>query len=71
MTAFVSPYSQLLFRSRTSSLCNQVTLTRPRRSYNPERSHYYHDAGFGYFAEAYREGFVRGDAEGYRSNLAG
>src|SRR5215831_16256780 len=26
-----------------------------RRSYNPERSHYFHDAGFGNYAGAYRE----------------
>ena len=38
-----------------------------QRSYNPERSHYYHDAGFGNFAEVYRTGFSRGYADGYRS----
>jgi hypothetical protein len=38
-----------------------------RRSYDPERSHYFHDAGFGNFAEAYRSGFVRGYQNGYRS----
>src|SRR5229473_1117889 len=31
-----------------------------RRTYNPERSHYFQDAGFGNFAAAYREGFARG-----------
>ncbi len=36
------------------------------KSYNPQRSHYYHDAGFGNFAEVYRSGFSRGYQEGYR-----
>ena len=40
---------------------------RHRRSYDPERSHYFHDAGFGNYAGAYREGFSRGYAEGFRS----
>ena len=38
---------------------------RKHKSYDPERSHYFHDAGFGNFAEAYREGFSRGYREGY------
>lgn len=37
------------------------------RSYDPERSHYFKDAGFGNFAEAYREGFERGYSAGFRS----
>lgn len=37
------------------------------KSYDPERSHYFHDAGFGNFAEAYRSGFSRGYREGYGS----
>ena len=36
------------------------------KSFNPQRSHYYHDAGFGNFAEVYRSGFSRGYQEGYR-----
>lgn len=36
------------------------------KSYDPERSHYYHDAGFGNFADVYRNGFSRGYREGYR-----
>lgn len=36
------------------------------KSYNPERSHYYHDSGFGNFAEVYRSGFSRGYRDGYR-----
>ena len=35
------------------------------KSYNPERSHYFHDAGFGNFAEAYRGAFMRGYRDGY------
>ena len=36
------------------------------KSFNPQRSHYYHDAGFGNFAEVYRSGFSRGYQEGYK-----
>ena len=37
------------------------------RSYDPQRSHYFQEAGFGNFGEVYRSGFVRGYADGYRS----
>ena len=37
------------------------------RSYNPERSHYFQEAGFGNFAAAYREGFAHGYSDGFRS----
>jgi len=40
---------------------------RHRRSYSPERSHYYHDAGFGNYAEVYRSGFARGYHDGFRA----
>ena len=36
------------------------------KSYNPERSHYFRDSGFGNFADVYRSGFSRGYQEGYR-----
>jgi hypothetical protein len=36
------------------------------KSFDPQRSHFYHDAGFGNFAEVYRSGFSRGYQEGYR-----
>ena len=36
------------------------------KSFNPERSHYYRDAGFGNFSEVYRSGFSRGYQDGYR-----
>jgi hypothetical protein len=39
---------------------------RRRQSYDPERSHYYKDAGFGNFAGDYREGFSRGYSAGFR-----
>jgi hypothetical protein len=35
------------------------------RSYNPERSHYFKDAGYGNFPDEYREGFERGYAAGF------
>lgn len=41
------------------------------KSYSPERSHYFHDAGFGNFAEASRDGFSRRYHEGYDSGRNG
>ena len=38
-----------------------------RRSYDPQRSHYFQEAGFGNFGEVYRSGFLRGYADGFRS----
>ena len=40
---------------------------RRRQSYNPERSHYFHDAGFGNYSVEYRDGFVSGYESGFRS----
>ena len=37
------------------------------KSNDPERSHYFQDAGFGNFAEAYRQGFLDGYSNGFRS----
>ena len=37
------------------------------RSYDPQRSHYFQEAGFGNFGEVYRSGFGHGYADGYRS----
>jgi hypothetical protein len=37
------------------------------RSFDPERSHYYQEAGFGNFGQEYRAGFVEGYSEGYHS----
>jgi len=36
------------------------------KSFDPERSHYYHDSGFGNYADVYRYGFSRGYRDGYR-----
>ncbi|HJZ83462.1 MAG TPA: hypothetical protein VKD91_24040 [Pyrinomonadaceae bacterium] len=38
-----------------------------RRTYDPQRSHYYQEAGFGNFGEVFRSGFLRGYAAGFRS----
>lgn len=38
-----------------------------RRTYDPQRSHYYEEAGFGNFGGVYRSGFLRGYADGFRS----
>ena len=40
---------------------------KDRKSYDPQRSHYYQEAGYGNFGEVYRSGFLRGYADGYRS----
>jgi hypothetical protein len=37
------------------------------KTYNPQRSHYYQEAGFGNFGEVYRSGFLKGYDRGYRS----
>ena len=38
-----------------------------RRTYDPQRSHFFQEAGFGNFGEVYRSGFLRGYAGGYQS----
>jgi hypothetical protein len=40
------------------------------KSYNPQRSHYFKEAGFGNFGEVYRSAFTRGYEEGYRAGDA-
>ena len=40
------------------------------KSFNPQRSHYFKEAGFGNFAEVYRPAFERGYEEGYRAGGA-
>lgn len=40
---------------------------RKAKSFSFERSHYFQDAGFGNFGEAYRSGFSRGYQDGYRA----
>jgi hypothetical protein len=39
---------------------------RRGQSFDPERSHYFKDSGFGNFGETYREGFTRGYSDGFR-----
>jgi len=36
------------------------------KSYDPQRSHYFKEAGFGNFADVYRPSFERGYQDGYR-----
>lgn len=38
-----------------------------RRTDDPQRSHFFQEAGFGNFGEVYRSGFLHGYADGYRS----
>lgn len=40
------------------------------KSYDPQRSHYFKEAGFGNFGEVYRSAFSRGYEEGYRAGGA-
>ena len=44
---------------------------RKGKSYDPERSHYFHDAGFGNYAAAYRDGFSGGYREGFSTQGIG
>jgi hypothetical protein len=39
---------------------------KKNKSYDPQRSHYFQEAGFGNFAEVYRPSFERGYQDGYR-----
>ena len=40
---------------------------RRHQSYDPERSHYFKDAGFGNYAGEYRNGFISGYENGFRA----
>jgi hypothetical protein len=40
---------------------------KKNKSYDPQRSHYFQEAGFGNFAEVYRPSFSRGYEDGYRA----
>ena len=69
-----SYYSQYVFRDGELAVnqgYNQGFKTgkddgKKSRSFNPQRSHFYRDAGFGNYAEVYRSGFSKGYQEGYR-----
>ena len=43
---------------------------KKNKSYDPQRSHYFKEAGFGNFAEVYRPNFSRGYQDGYRVGAA-
>jgi hypothetical protein len=60
------PWSPFGSRYRQYVFDNSDKAVKQAKSYNPERSHYYHDSGFGNFAEVYRSGFSRGYQDGYR-----
>jgi hypothetical protein len=67
-------YSQYVFSSSEAAdnegyqdgLMTGSNDARRRQSYDPQRSHYFREAGFGNFAENYREGFSRGYGDGFR-----
>lgn len=42
---------------------------KKNKSYDPERSHYFKDSGFGNFADAYRSGFTNGYRDGYGNRI--
>ena len=39
---------------------------KKNKSFDPQRSHFFQEAGFGNFGDIYRGGFARGYQEGYR-----
>ena len=41
------------------------------KSFDPQRSHYFKEAGFGNFADVYRPNFSRGYQDGYRVGQSG
>ena len=69
-----SYYSQYVFRDSESAVSQGYKDGfktgkddgKKSKSFNAERSHYYHDAGVGNFAEVYRSGFSKGYEDGYR-----
>jgi hypothetical protein len=72
---YTSRYGHYIFRSSEAAynegykdgLKTGQGDAKHRRSYDPQRSHYFQEAGFGNFGEGYRQGFVRGYADGYRA----
>jgi len=72
---YYSRYGHYVFRSSEAAynegyhdgLSTGKGDVKHRRSYDPERSHYFQEAGFGNFGEVYRQGFVRGYGDGYRA----
>ena len=43
---------------------------KKNKSFDPQRSHYFKEAGYGNFAEIYRPNFSRGYQDGYRAGSA-
>ena len=72
-SSYGSYYSQYVFRDGESAVSQGYKDGfktgkddgKKSKSFNPQRSHFYHDAGFGNFAEVYRSGFSRGYQNGY------
>ncbi len=72
---YYSRYGQYVFRSSEAAyshgyddgLKTGAGDAKHRRSFDPQRSHYFQEAGFGNFGEVYRSGFARGYADGFRS----
>jgi hypothetical protein len=68
-------YSQYVFSSTDSAVNSgykQGFKTgrddgKKAKSFSPDRSHYFQEAGFGNFGEVYRAAFSRGYQEGYRA----
>jgi hypothetical protein len=66
-------YNQFVFSSSQSAdnqgykdgLKTGADDARHGKSNDPERSHYFQNAGFGNFGETYRQGFLRGYSEGF------
>ena len=69
-----SYYRQYVFRNSESAVSQGYSQGfktgkddgKKSKTFNPERSHFYHDAGFGNFAEVYRSGFSKGYQDGFR-----
>ena len=70
-----SGYSQFVFANTAAAesqgyhdgLMTGSDDARKGKSNDPERSHFFQDAGFGNFADAYREGFENGYRAGFNS----
>ena len=68
-------YSEFVFSSSAAAesqgyhdgLKTGASDAKKRKSDDPERSHFFKEAGFGNFAEAYRAGFMNGYSAGFRS----
>lgn len=72
---FGSYYRQYVFRNSEDAVTQAYKQGfktgkddgKKAKSFSPQRSHYYQEAGFGNFGEVYRSGFARGYQEGFRA----